>query len=192
MMARGSEGVILLISALMLISVFLSYLISVVLCVILILLIIIFRDPDVPVAPGIISPADGRILSVDRESGAIFLQIDILGKRVIRSPVSGSIQSSIDWRFLVGNKRFRWMTQDQKSLTLFRIDAPRVSVRLSTIRRSRIAVYGRKTGKVLKGDRLCLIPRSRIIRIDISGETSEIIARPGMLVLAGESMIAKI
>lgn len=193
MMARGSERMILLVIAIMMFGVFLSYLISIAFCILLLILLLIFRDPDVPIAPGIISPADGRILSVDKESSSIFLQIDILGKRVLRSPISGSMREDlINWRAYVGTRKFRWITQDEKSLTIFHIDAPRVSVRLSTIRKSRIAVFGRKSGKVLKGDRLCLIPRSRIIRIDISGGSSEILVQPGMLVLAGESMIARV
>lgn len=192
MIARGGEKLVIIVMILMMVTVLVSYLISIALAVLLIIILIIFRDPDVPIASGIISPADGKILNVDKERKSILLQIDLLGKRVIRAPISGTIENCPEIKSsALGRTRVQW-TDHTDNFTMFTINSPNVSARISTLKKSKFSIYARPSDNVLKGDRIGLLPQSRLIRIDLSGPSVRILVRPGMLILAGESTLAKI
>jgi len=190
MIVRGAERHIIVVMILMMVGVLLSYLISIILAVLLIVMMIIFRDPDIQVATGVVSPVDGRVVDVDEGSKSMLIKMDWLGKRVLRAPISGRQEICCQDALINEGCRISWVRASVQS-PLFIIRAPNISCELSLLGNKKLGIYRRSSDYLLRGDRLGFLARG-IVKVQLNGDGVRILAKRGRTVLSGESTIARL
>ena len=156
-----------------------------------------FRDPDrdVPSGPVAVSPADGKVVAVTRESPActrISIFLNIFDVHVNRTPISGKI-TQVNYRkgrFLVASKEEASSQNEQNTIT---VEGNGVRVVFSQIAGliARRIVFSKKLGDtVAAGERIGLIKFGSRCDVELGPEW-EILVQPGMHVSAGSSVIAR-
>ncbi|MFW6122539.1 MAG: phosphatidylserine decarboxylase, partial [Petrotogales bacterium] len=63
-----------------------------------VLIVIFFRDPDRKIGEGIVSPADGKIVVVDKENNSFDIFMNITNVHVNRAPEGGLIDKTKKFR----------------------------------------------------------------------------------------------
>jgi phosphatidylserine decarboxylase len=156
-----------------------------------------FRDPDrtVPDGPVAVSPADGKVVairkeSVDRLRVSVFL--NIFDVHVNRTPISGVI-ADVKYQpgqFLVASKEDASSRNEQNVVT---VDGDGTRVVFSQIAGliARRIVFRKQAGdRVRIGERVGLIKFGSRVDV-IFGPEWEIAVKPGMRVSAGSSILAR-
>ena len=156
-----------------------------------------FRDPDrsVPSGPVAVSPADGKVVAVNRDSPnatRVSIFLNIFDVHVNRTPISGRI-TDVRYhkgQFLVASKEEASSQNEQNTVTV-EGDGTRVVFKQIAGLIARRIVFTKKVGdKVSTGERIGLIKFGS--RMDVEfGPEWEIVVRPGMRVSAGSSVIAR-
>lgn len=156
-----------------------------------------FRDPDrvVPTGPVAVSPADGKVVAIRREtpdSTRISIFLNIFDVHVNRSPIAGTI-SQVRYQpgqFMPANKELASTRNEQNMIT---VDDGNTTVTFSQIAgliARRIVFYKRAGDQVNKGERIGLIKFGS--RVDIFlGPEWELTVQEGARVSAGSSVLAK-
>ena len=157
-----------------------------------------FRDPDRSTPPGAVavSPADGKVLVVKPESPSlnrITIFLNVFDVHVNRSPIAGTI-TDVNYqvgKFLVASKEACSAANEQNIVTVRSPDGVSVVFKQIAGLIARRIVFTKQTGdKVQAGERIGLIKFGS--RMDVLlGPEWEIVARPGMRVAAGETVIAR-
>jgi phosphatidylserine decarboxylase len=156
-----------------------------------------FRDPDreVPSGAVAVSPADGKVVGVTRESAActrISIFLNIFDVHVNRTPISGKI-TQVKYRkgrFLVASKVEASSQNEQNTIT---VEGDGVRVIFSQIAGliARRIVFSKKLGDtVTAGERIGLIKFGSRVDVELGPEW-EIVVQPGVHVSAGSSVIAR-
>ena len=156
-----------------------------------------FRDPDrmVPGGPVAVSPADGKVVAVVAENDALqrlSIFLNIFDVHVNRAPIAGVV-CNVQYqkgRFLVASREAASSANEQNIVTL-QADGTSVMFKQIAGLIARRIVFFKKTGdRVAAGERVGLIKFGS--RVDVLfGPEWEIVARPGMRVAAGSSIIAR-
>ena len=156
-----------------------------------------FRDPDrnIPDGPVVVSPADGKIVSIKATAGAqarISIFLNVFDVHVNRAPIAGKI-ANVDYKkgqFLVASRE---VASSQNERNIVTIQAADTSVTFSQIAGliARRIVFHKKPGdQVAKGERVGLIKFGS--RVDIFlGPEWEIAVNPGDRVAGGSSILAR-
>jgi len=156
-----------------------------------------FRDPDreVPPGPVAVSPADGKVVAVTRESPTctrISIFLNVFDVHVNRTPISGKI-TQVNYRkgrFLNAAKGEASSENEQNVIT---VEGNGVRVVFSQIAGliARRIVFSKKLGDtVTAGERIGMIKFGSRCDVELGPEW-EVQVRPGMHVSAGSSVIAR-
>jgi len=154
-----------------------------------IVFIIIFRDPPRSVGKGVVSPADGRVLDVDRMLNAITITTGVFAVHVCRAPVSGRILD-VQWD--------RRASEPSRSNTPRRGNGMEIGIasRLGIVRvrlEPRLSFPGMRPyvfskTRLRKGQRIGSISLKALVTIYLPSPV-EITVRKGKRVIAGETPI---
>jgi phosphatidylserine decarboxylase len=163
----------------------------------LIALFLVFRDPPrvIPASPlGVVSPVDGRVISVDLvdkgvlqgEAHRIQLRIDSLGTYTARAPIEGKIN---DLRSIAGDQvvEYRtnalWIQTDEGDDIVLQFHGYRFGLAPLSFTR-----YGERVGQ---GQRCAFLRLTRIAELHLP-IASKILVKPGQSVIAGTQLIGKL
>jgi phosphatidylserine decarboxylase len=156
-----------------------------------------FRDPErgIPAGPVAVSPADGKVVAVKRESPTttrISIFLNIFDVHVNRAPISGKI-TGVRYqkgRFLVASREEASAQNEQNEVTV-EGDGTRVVFKQIAGLIARRIVFSKKLGDTVSaGERIGMIKFGS--RVDVVfGPEWEILVRPGMHVAGGSSIIAR-
>jgi len=160
-----------------------------------------FRDPDrtIPDGPIAVSPADGKVVSVNgdgAECTRISIFLNIFDVHVNRAPIAGKI-TNIEYtkgRFLVASREIASSQNERNTFTIAGATAGQPTcVRFAQIAgliARRIVCYKKPGDTVDKGERVGLIKFGS--RVDIFlGPEWEIQVQPGQRVAGGSSILAR-
>ena len=195
LIAREGWPFIVIVLLLFVISFRLGGLILVVPCLALLgLLILLFRDPhrNVPSKPlAVVSPADGKILSIEptdkgalqRESMRIVVKINPFGAYTSRSPVEGKVLNLMD-NVAEGSRLLGigglWVRTDEKDDVVVLIKGPRWAGPRSFVG------YGERLGQ---GQRFAFNRFARHIEVFVPAN-SRLAVKSGQWVRAGSDILA--
>lgn len=160
-------------------------------------LFLLFRDPhrQVPAAPlGVVSPVDGRVLTVERlESGAlqgaahcIRIEINSFGTYTARAPIEGKI---MDLRSLPEDSKVAyernalWIQTDEGEDVVLQFKGYRLGLAPKSFIR-----YGERVGQ---GHRCAYLRLTRIAELHLPIESS-VLVKPGQLLVAGTDLIGNV
>jgi phosphatidylserine decarboxylase len=157
-----------------------------------------FRDPDrvVPPGPVVVSPADGKVMTVAPEGDAltrISIFLNVFDVHVNRSPVEGIIRD-VQYRkgrFLVASKEAASVENEQTVITMETPDGVRVVFKQIAGLIARRVVFRKSAGERLSaGERIGMMKFGS--RMDILlGREWRILVRPGERVIGGSTIIAE-
>jgi phosphatidylserine decarboxylase len=156
-----------------------------------------FRDPEraIPAGPVAVSPADGKVVAVKRESATqtrISIFLNIFDVHVNRAPIGGSIA---EVRYSKGKfhvaSREECSTENEQNIVTMRGEGTCVVFKQIAGLIARRIVFSKRPGDVVaKGERVGLIKFGS--RVDVLlGPEWEILVQPGARVAAGSSVIAR-
>lgn len=156
-----------------------------------------FRDPErvIPAGPVAVSPADGKVVAVKRESATqtrISIFLNIFDVHVNRAPIAGTIA---EVRYSKGRfhaaSREECSTENEQNVVSVRGERTCVVFKQIAGLIARRIVFNKQTGDlVAKGERVGLIKFGS--RVDVLfGPEWEVVVETGARVLAGTSAIAR-
>lgn len=160
-------------------------------------LLLVFRDPRrvIPASPlGVVSPVDGRVVSIDLadrgvlhgEAHRVTIRIDSLGTYTARSPVEGQIK---DLRSVaterVGEYRTNalWVQTDEGDDVVIEFRGYRLGLPPKSI-----IGFGQRVGQ---GQRCAYLRLTRFAELHLPIET-KILVTPGQVLVAGQDLIGKL
>ncbi len=163
--------------------------------ILLVLLYLLFRDPirEVPsVALGIISPADGTVVSVETtdkcvvqgEAYLLRIRVDGLGTYTARSPVEGKVmdlQSSVEGIGPDCPLNALWVQTDEGENVVLQFQGYRFGLAPRSFIR-----FGERIGQ---GHRCAYLRLAQYADVYLP-ITSKVLVEPGQQVVAGEDLIA--
>lgn len=156
-----------------------------------------FRDPErsVPAGPHVVSPADGKVVSVKRdtpETTRISIFMNVFDVHVNRSPISGRI-AQVRYQpgqFMAANRELASSRNEQNMITVEAADTSVTFTQIAGLIARRIVFYKRAGDEVRQGERVGLIKFGS--RVDVFlGPEWELTVREGTRVSAGTSVLAK-
>ena len=156
-----------------------------------------FRDPErpIPAGPVAVSPADGKVVAVKRETASqtrISIFLNIFDVHVNRAPIGGSIADVryTKGRFHVASREESSAENEQNAVTVRGEGTAVVFKQIAGLIARRIVFNKQQGDLVAKGERIGLIKFGS--RVDVLlGPEWEITVHPGARVLAGSSVIAR-
>lgn len=165
--------------------------------IVFVMLYLVFRDPRrrIPAVPlGVVSPVDGRVMSVDLvdkgvvqgEARRVFVRIDSLGTYTARCPVEGAVR---DLNTIAGDKvvdyrtNALWIRTDEGDDVVLQFKGYRYGLAPRSFVR-----YGERLGQ---GQRCAYLRLTRIAEIHLPIE-SKVVVEPGQRVTAGRDVVAKL
>jgi phosphatidylserine decarboxylase len=156
-----------------------------------------FRDPDRKVPPGdvMVSPADGKIVSIKRLSDdqrRISIFLNVFDVHVNRSPVAGQI-TKIHYhkgKFLVASREVASTENEQNTFTMDAAGSKVVFSQIAGLIARRIVCHKHEGDRVATGERIGMIKFGS--RMDIVfGPEWELAAETGQRVSAGTTVLAR-
>lgn len=160
-----------------------------------ILLYLVFRDPHraIPPAPlGVVSPVDGKVVSVDVAEDEVFkgsarnivFRIDSLGTYTARSPVEGKIRDLEGAGNAVGRSiNALWLQTDEGDDVVLRFKGYRFGIPPKSIAR-----FGERLGQ---GQRCAYLRLTRYAELHLPA-ASRVLVEPGQRVHAGSDLVANL
>ncbi len=146
-----------------------------------------FRDPNRPISKGIVSPADGRVLTVNDNTLTIFMGIKDV--HVNRTPVEGRV---LETEHILGTHRpayHRRSASNERQIYVFDTEHGKIVVtQVAGIFARRIVPYVQKGDHLEKGQRFGLIRFGSRVELKLPSE-AELIVKKGDTVRAGETMV---
>jgi phosphatidylserine decarboxylase len=156
-----------------------------------------FRDPErpIPAGPVAVSPADGKIVAVKRETATqtrISIFLNIFDVHVNRAPIGGMIA---EVRYSKGKfhvaSREECSTENEQNVVTLRGDGTCVVFKQIAGLIARRIVFDKQTGDMVsKGERVGLIKFGSRVDV-IFGPEWVIVVQPGVRVSAGSSVLAR-
>jgi len=156
-----------------------------------------FRDPEreIPAGPVAVSPADGKVVAVKRETATesrISVFLNIFDVHVNRAPIAGTIAEVryTKGQFLVASREDASARNEQNLVSVRGDGTCVVFKQIAGLIARRIVFYKQPGDTVAKGERVGLIKFGS--RVDVLlGPEWDIVVQPGMRVSAGSSVIAR-
>jgi phosphatidylserine decarboxylase len=156
-----------------------------------------FRDPEraIPAGPVAVSPADGKVVAVKRETATqtrISIFLNIFDVHVNRAPIGGTIA---EVRYTKGKfhvaSREECSTENEQNVVSVRGEGTCVVFKQIAGLIARRIVFNKQPGDLVeKGERVGLIKFGS--RVDVVfGPEWKIVVQPGQRVSAGSSVIAR-
>lgn len=196
----AGEGVLFLLLVVALFALSLRYLdiiFAMAFAALFFVLYLVFHDPRrrVPAAPlGVVSPVDGRVVSVELtdkgvlqgEAHVIRIRIDALGTYTARAPVEGKImdlRSVGDERLADYRTNALWIQTDEGDDVVLQFSG----YRLGLAPRSIIG-YGERVGQ---GQRCAYLRLTRFAEVHLP-IAAKVLVGPGEVVIAGAGLIGKV
>jgi len=160
-------------------------------------LVLIFRDPrrDIPASPlGVVSPVDGRVISVDLvdkgvlhgEAHRVQIGINSFGTYTARAPIEGKIKNlaSVNGGQVTDYRtNALWIQTDEGDDVVLQFHGYRFGLAPQSFIR-----YGERVGQ---GQRCAYIRLTRVAELHLPIE-SKILVKPGQVVVAGTDLIGKV
>ena len=147
-----------------------------------------FRDPDRKIEGGIISPADGKIVYVDREEKEIAIFMSIYDVHVNRSPYSGKIVKN---KHHYGSHHPAYTDKsekNEKNHIVLSTDHGNIDIlQITGIFARRIVPYINKNDIVEKGDKIGLIRFGSRVEL-VLPDNSSILVEEGEKVKTGQKI----
>jgi phosphatidylserine decarboxylase len=200
MIARGSTEIVF---APMLIGVAVStlgiffdsrtfYVIGGLLILVSVFFMVFFRDPLRKIGRGIVSPADGKVVDVDRRKGRISIFMGVQNVHVNRSPIDGTVLKLKRFRGAHKPAFNKDSDRNERVETLMRTRLGEVRIiQIAGIVARRIVPYIRPGIRLRKGQRIGIIRLGS--RVDLYlPRTVNIISEVGDKVYAGTSQIGEV
>lgn len=203
MLAKDSIGLILLLlilgisflSIFLYINIFIILVLSLVLFMSTIFFIIFFRDPEREIGAGIISPADGKVLTLERTKviTRISIFMTLWNVHVNRAPLSGKV---VKIEHSPGRHSPAYKTESERN--------EKVSIELETeigkiklnmiagIFARRIACYVKVGQQLVKGQRIGIVKFGSRVELYLPAEKIELSVRLGDKVYAGRTTLGVI
>jgi phosphatidylserine decarboxylase len=156
-----------------------------------------FRDPEraIPAGPVAVSPADGKVVAVKRETATqtrISIFLNIFDVHVNRAPIGGTVAEVrySKGKFHVASREECSTENEQNVVTLRGEGTCVVFKQIAGLIARRIVFYRQPGDSVARGERVGLIKFGS--RVDVLFGPEWVIAvEPGARVLAGSSVIAR-
>jgi len=156
-----------------------------------------FRDPDrrIPEGPVAVSPADGKVVHVLRETPErtrVSIFLNIFDVHVNRSPIAGTI-TDVRYhkgKFLVASQEKASSENEQNVITVEKDGVKVVFSQIAGLIARRIVCYKKPGDTVAKGERIGLIKFGSRLDVELGPEWDVAVA-PGMRVAAGSSVLAR-
>lgn len=153
-----------------------------------------FRDPERVAGPGVVSPADGRVLRAENGPDGLLVSIFMspLDVHVNRSPETGQIQT-VEHQPGSHVPAFRKESERNERVDIVLTTASgdfRIRLIAGTVAR-RIHPYLRAGSKVKKGDRIGLIAFGSRCDLSLPAGTHRLRVQAGDRVKAGETTVAQ-
>lgn len=193
MLAKGSSSWIIIPLILFIISIFFYIPIALIFLLIALFFAIFFRDPERWVGAGIVSPADGKVSSIEEKSEMMRISIvmGVSNVHVNRAPMDGkvkSIEHHMGKHIPAFNKDSE--TNERVEITL-RTNVGQVNlVQIAGAFARRIKTYIRKGDKISKGQRIGMIRFGSRVDLYLPKKRVRVLTRIGVAVKAGESCLA--
>lgn len=151
-----------------------------------------FRDPKREVGRGIVSPADGTILKVDKKNNSIDIFMGLTDVHVNRSPISGTV---LDTRYEKGGSKPAFMEGGEKNqrlkLTLKTKEGEFLLSLITGFFARRIVPYIGEGDELEKGDKIGMIRFGSRVRVNMPTKI-KVQVKKGDKVKAGKSTIGVI
>jgi len=171
-----------------------------------VLVVNFFRDPEriIPSEPDlVVSPADGRIIAVEKVQEEIFLHCQVIkisifmtifNVHVNRVPCSGKVKEVKHWpgRFLSANKK-RSSIENERNAVLLDMEGRRqlVVVQVAGLIARRIVCWAKPGDYVARGERFGMIRFGSRLDVYVPID-SNIMVKRGNKVRAGESVLCRL
>ena len=164
-----------------------------------------FRDPERTAPPGadvVVSPADGRVMSVGPVEGEDFMSgtatrvtifLSVFNVHVQRAPVAGGIghYSHRSGRYLAAWREEASSSNERASLGIDTGAGPVLVRQIAGLVARRIVTYPREGDRVAKGDRIGLIRFGSRVDLFLPPDWP-VTVEPGDVVRGGETPVARI
>ena len=193
MLAKGSLPWILIPLILALISIFLFIPIAPIFLLIILFFGIFFRDPNRRVGVGIVSPADGKISSIEDKSDNVRISIIMgLGNvHVNRAPMKGKVKNIEHHKGKHIPAFDKNSEMNERVIITLKTSVGQVKlVQIAGAFARRIKTYIRKGDKLSKGQRIGMIRFGSRVDIYLPKNRIRVLAKVGIVVRAGESCLA--
>ena len=164
-------------------------------------LLVFFRDPDRKVGGGVVSPADGRIIGVDRvndddigESHLITVFMNVWNVHVNRAPFDGTVSCMTHYRGRHAPAFLKQADGNEKLVTILDTPVGRMKmVQVAGMVARRIVPYIHKGEQLKKGQRIGIIRFGS--RVDLylpCNKVKRVCVHKGITVRAGEDTVAEV
>lgn len=157
-----------------------------------VLLLYSFRDPRRGLGAGVVSPADGRVLALNREAREVTISVGVRDAHVNRAPLDGRV---VSWGRHPRGRRSEEPTQRPRSAQAeWTFSTPEGPLRLVQIGASLsrpLEAYVREGDRVRKGERIGVVPLRCRVRV-VLPPRAQIVVASGDRVRAGETTLAEI
>ncbi len=194
MFAKGGLKPIILASVPFILSLIFSILYSELFFISLILLLLpvfslyFFRDPDRKIEDGIISPADGKIVHVDKEEKKIAIFMSIFDVHVNRTPCSGKILKNKHYYGSHHPAYTEKSKNNEKNKIILSTDNGNIDIlQITGIFARRIVPYVKKDDMIEKGDKIGLIRFGSRVELSLP-DNSKILVEKDDKVKAGQKI----
>ncbi len=166
-----------------------SYYFTILFLILTLGVVIFFRDPDRTIGEGLVSPADGKVILVNKDINRIDVFMNITNVHVNRSPYSGKVKDTkrIDGKF---KPAFSEKSENNfRHIITLITDYGTIKIhQITGFFARRIVPYLHKGDELQKGERIGLIRFGSRVRLDLPDNVN-ITAEKGDKVKAGESTI---
>jgi len=155
-------------------------------------LLVFFRDPDRVPGPGIVSPADGKVLEADPDTGRLTVFMALTDVHVNRAPLDGRVVDVVRTSGAHAPAYRPEARRNERVETLLEtaVGPIRVAQIAGTIAR-RIVPYRREGDRVKKGQRIGMIRFGSRVEMTLP-KRARFIVDVGDRVRAGETTVAEV
>jgi hypothetical protein len=169
-------GISLIISVLL--ASYVVYIISNVFFLISVMVVILFRDPPRNTVRGVVSPADGKVVYVNKNRNSVSISTAFHKVHVVRAPIGGKVLE------IKSSTRDRGVIETSIA----------TEVGLVKVRQKPKSFFGKvvpyvgKGRRVAKGQRISIVVPAGLVTVELP-ETVNIAVREGEKLLAGEASL---
>ncbi len=151
-----------------------------------------FRDPERNISDGIASPADGKIVAIDRERNSIEIFMNIWDVHVNRAPVSGTIEGRKHFDGKHSPAFTKKAEQNERHLIqLISDDEREIRIwQIAGVFARRIVSYVDTEESIEKGDRIGMIRFGSKVKLEFSREV-DFLVKKGQKVQAGRTKLGE-
>jgi phosphatidylserine decarboxylase len=178
------------------IKLFAFFAFSVILIVFLCFFLVFFRDPNRVIGPGLVSPADGRVMLITSDENyntkiAVFM--NVTNVHVNRAPISGKVVSiiHIPGGFIPAYNPAS--EQNERFITTLQTGIGRIKIKqIAGIVAQRIVPYIRPGQHLIKGERIGMIQFGSRVDLIVPKNKIKVRVKVGDKVFAGSTTIADV